>query len=96
MVPTALELSMLTDSPGGPKTLIKVICDKERELHFAKYPFRLIPGSNHFAPVQPDQSKLALIRAGPTGFLGSWNSSEDWSDYRVAINCQCPVPRLSQ
>ena len=96
MVPTAIELSMLTDSPGVPKTLIKVIRDKERELHFAKYPFCLIPGSNHYEPVQPDQSKLALICAGPAGLLGSWNSSQDWNDYKVAINCQYLLPQLNQ
>ena len=75
MVPTAVGLSTITDSPGVPKTPIKVIHYKERELHFTKYPFCLIPGSNHYEPVQPDQSKLALICAGPPGFLGSWNSS---------------------
>lgn len=96
MVPTAIELSRLTDSPGVPKTLIKVIRDKERELHFTKYPFRLIPGSNHYEPVQADQSKLALICAGPAGFLKSWNSSQDWSNYKVASNCQCLVPQLNQ
>lgn len=75
MVPTVVQLSTITDSPGAPQTPIKVIRDKERELHFTKYPFCLIPGNNHYEPVQPDQSKLALICAGPTGFLRSWNSS---------------------
>lgn len=72
MVPTAVQLSTITDFPGVPKTRIKVIHDKERELHFTKYPFCLIPGTNHYEAVQPDQSKLALICAG---LLGNWNSS---------------------
>lgn len=96
MVPTATELSMPRESPALPKTLIKVIRDKERELHFTKYPFCLIPGSNHYEPVLPHQSKLALICAGPAGFLGSWNSWLDCSNYKVAINCQCLVLQLNQ
>lgn len=75
MLPTAVELSTITDFPGVPKTRIKVIHDKERELHFTKYPFCLIPGTNHYEAVQPDQSELTLICAGPAGLLGSWNSS---------------------
>lgn len=75
MVATVVELSTITDPPGVPKTPIKVIHGKERELHFPMYPFCLIPGNDHYEPVQPDQSKLALICAGPAGFLRSWNSS---------------------
>lgn len=55
--PPAAEPSRPTYFPCAPETLIKVTRDKERELHFAKYPLHLIQGSNHNEPVKQ-------IRAG--------------------------------
>lgn len=84
--PPAAEPSRPAYLPCAPETLIKVTHDKERELHFAKCPFHLNPGSVHNEPVKQ-------IRAGRPGSVQArgvpWEllaHNLEW--LQVAINYQ--------